>query len=256
MREPFFAANWKMFKTPAQTREYAQAFAPLAEEFRERAAIVLCAPFIDLVPLHEELLEADTFVDLGAQDCYWEPEGPFTGEVSAFMLAGEGVDYCIVGHSERRRLFGETDEMVARKVSALIGADIVPIVCVGEALEEHLAGKTRERVCAQLQAGLGHLTDEQRGDIVIAYEPIWAIGTGLADTPESADATIGHIREVVSGCVDATILYGGSMNADNAEALCSTPNIDGGLIGSASLDPARFATLVRNGLRGTDARAA
>jgi len=172
------------------------------------------------------------------------------------MLAGEGVDYCIVGHSERRRLFGETDEMVARKVSALLAADIVPIVCVGETLEEHRAGKARDCVRAQLIAGLGHVTDEQRADIVIAYEPIWAIGTGLADTPENADATIGHIREAISGHIDSTILYGGSMNADNAEAFCARPNIDGGLVGSASLDPEKFATLIRNGLRGIDARSA
>jgi triosephosphate isomerase len=256
VREPFFAANWKMYKTPAQTREYAQVFAPLAEEFRERAAIVLCAPFIDLVPLHEELLEADTFVDLGAQNCYWESEGAFTGEVSALMLAGEGVDYCIVGHSERRNLFGETDEMVARKVSALLGADIIPIVCVGETLEENRAGKTRERVGAQLRAGLGQLGDEQRADIVIAYEPIWAIGTGLADTPDNADATIGFIRQAMGGLADATILYGGSMKADNAEALCARPNIDGGLVGSACLDPAGFAKLIGNGMRGVDAAGA
>jgi triosephosphate isomerase len=172
------------------------------------------------------------------------------------MLAGEGVDYCIVGHSERRSLFGETDEMVARKVAALLEADVVPIVCVGETLEENRAGKTRERVGAQLRAGLGQLSDEQRADIVIAYEPIWAIGTGLADTPDNADATIGFIREAMGGLIDATILYGGSMKADNAEALCAKPNVDGGLIGSASLDPAQFAKLIGNGMRGADAAGA
>src|SRR5271165_422749 len=180
MRQPLFAANWKMFMTPAQTRDYANAFVPLAEKFRERAAVVLCAPFIDLVPLHEELLIAQTYVEIGAQDVFWENEGAYTGEISPAMLAGEGVDYCIVGHSERRRMFGDTDETVARKVSALLAADIVPIVCVGETLEEHRAGKARDCVRAQLIAGLGHVTDEQRADIVIAYEPIWAIGTGLA----------------------------------------------------------------------------
>ncbi|HEV2908094.1 MAG TPA: triose-phosphate isomerase, partial [Candidatus Eremiobacteraceae bacterium] len=208
MREPFFAANWKMFKTPAQAREYATAFVPLADSFRERAAIVLCAPFIDLVPLHEELLiaDADTFIEIGAQDVFWEREGAFTGEVSPLMLAGESVEYCIVGHSERRRMFGDTDETVAKKVSALLAVDIVPIVCVGETLEENRAGKTQECVSAQIRTALGHLSDDQRSDIVIAYEPIWAIGTGLADTPETCDLTIGYIRSLAGGLDDATIL--------------------------------------------------
>ena len=254
MRQPLFAANWKMFKTPAQTRDFANAFVPLAEAFRERAAIVLCAPFIDLVPLHEELLVAETYVEIGAQDVFWESEGAYTGEISPIMLAGEGVDYCIVGHSERRRMFGETDETVAKKVSALLAADIVPIVCVGETLEENRAGKTRARVAAQIAGGLGHLTDAQRADIVIAYEPVWAIGTGLADTPENAESTIAFIRSTAGGLLDATIVYGGSMKADNAHALCAQPNIDGGLIGSASLDAAAFAALVESGLRGIDAR--
>jgi len=255
MREPFFAANWKMYKTPAQAREYATAFVPLADQFRERAAVVLCAPFIDLVPLHEELLiaDADTFIEVGAQDVFWEKEGPFTGEVSPLMLAGESVEYCIVGHSERRRMFGETDEGVAKKVSALLAVDIVPIVCVGETLEENRAGKTRERVGAQIRSALGHLSDDQRSDIVIAYEPIWAIGTGLADTPETCDLTIGYIRSLAGGLDNATILYGGSMNVENAQALCACPSVDGGLIGSASLDPVKFAQLVTNGLRGIDA---
>jgi triosephosphate isomerase len=255
MREPFFAANWKMYKTPAQAREYATAFVPLADSFRERAAIVLCAPFIDLVPLHEELLiaDADTFIEVGAQDVFWEQEGAFTGEVSPLMLAGESVEYCIVGHSERRRMFGDTDETVAKKITALLAADIVPIVCVGETLEENRAGKTQECVSAQIRTALGHLTDDQRSGIVIAYEPIWAIGTGLADTPETCDVTIGYIRSLAGGLDDATILYGGSMNVENAQALCACPSVDGGLVGSASLDPVKFAQLVTNGLRGIDA---
>jgi len=254
MRQPLFAANWKMFKTPAQTRDYASVFVPLAEAFRERAAIVLCAPFIDLVPLHEELLVSETYVELGAQDVFWESEGAYTGEISPLMLAGEGVDYCIVGHSERRRMFGETDETVAKKVSALLAADIVPIVCVCETLEENRAGKTFARVAAQIAAGLGHLSDDQRADIVIAYEPVWAIGTGLADTPENAESTVAFIRSTAGGLLDATIVYGGSMKVDNAQALCAQPNIDGGLVGSACLDPATFAALVEDGLRGIDAR--
>ncbi|MBV8170534.1 MAG: triose-phosphate isomerase [Candidatus Eremiobacteraeota bacterium] len=247
-----------MYKTPAQAREYANAFAPLADKFRERAAIVLCAPFIDLVPLREELRDLDPagFIDVGAQDVFWEPEGAYTGEISAAMLGGESVDYCIVGHSERRRLFGDTDETVARKVTALLGADIVPIVCVGETLEEHQTGRRLDVVAGQIRACLGHLSDEQRAGLVIAYEPIWAIGTGMCDTPQGADETIGFIRTLDGGLEDATILYGGSMKADNAAYLCAEQNVDGGLVGSASLDPAGFATLIDNALRGIDGASA
>jgi triosephosphate isomerase len=150
-------------------------------------------------------------------------------------------------------MFGETDESVAKKVSALLAVDIVPIVCVGETLEENRAGKTRERVAAQIRTALGHLSDDQRADVVIAYEPIWAIGTGLADTPETCESTVGYIRTVAGGLDDATILYGGSMNVENARALCACPNVDGGLVGSASLDPLKFTDVVEVGLRGIDA---
>ncbi|HZV78112.1 MAG TPA: triose-phosphate isomerase [Candidatus Binatus sp.] len=258
MREPFFAANWKMYKTPEQAREYVRAFIPLADPYRERAAIVLCVPFIDLVPVREELLrhERAGFIDTGAQDVYWESEGAYTGEISPTMLAGESVDYCIVGHSERRRMFGDTDEAVARKVSALLMADVIPIVCVGETFEEHETGKRLDVVASQVRACLGHLTDDQRAGIVIAYEPIWAIGTGMCDTPQGADETIGFIRALAGGLSDATILYGGSMKPDNAMSLCEQANVDGGLVGSASLDPAGFATLIGNAMRGTDGASA
>jgi len=251
-RGPFFAANWKMYLDPETARDYARVFLPLAEGLGEEADIALCAPFVCLETLAEELEDSDN-ISLGAQNCYWEPKGAFTGEVSARMLH-QLVDYCIVGHSERRRLFGETDEMVARKISALLTQEITPIVCVGETLEENQAGRTVERVNAQIAAGLGHLSDKQRASIVIAYEPIWAIGTGLADTPESANATIDVIRHAAGGLADAVILYGGSMKPENAEALCRQKNIDGGLVGSASLDPRAFAQLVGNGLKGVDAR--
>lgn len=240
-----------MYLDPETARDYARVFLPLVEGLAEEADIALCAPFVCLETLAEELENSD--IGLGAQNCYWEPEGAFTGEVSARMLH-HLVDYCIVGHSERRRLFGETDEMVARKISALLTQEITPIVCVGESLEENRAGRTAERVNAQIAAGLGHLSDKQRASIVIAYEPIWAIGTGLADTPESANATIDVIRHAAGGLADAVILYGGSMKPDNAEALCRQPNIDGGLVGSASLDPRALAQLVVSGLKGIDAR--
>ncbi|HEV2037601.1 MAG TPA: triose-phosphate isomerase, partial [Candidatus Eremiobacteraceae bacterium] len=226
-RKPLFAGNWKMYKTPAQASEYVASFWAAAEALVPRADIVLCSPFVDLETLRVEL--APSSVKIGAQDCFWEAAGPYTGEVSAQMLQASNVSYCIVGHSERRRLFAETDEMVARKVSALLGCEITPIVCVGESLEEKKQGWTAERVAAQVRAGLGHLTDEQRAKVVIAYEPIWAIGTGLADDPASANATITLIRQTAGGLSDARILYGGSMTADNCCAYCMQPDIDGGL---------------------------
>jgi triosephosphate isomerase len=235
-----------MFKSPLETREYVEAFAPEAAALTERTDIVLCAPFTDLTALVDSL--SGSRIGAGAQDCYWTPEGAFTGEVSASMIAGIGCRYCIVGHSERRQQFCETDAMVAKKVNALIAEGVTPIVCVGESLEEHKAGATLQRVMQQVSDGVGHLTDDQRAAIVIAYEPIWAIGTGLADTPENANRTIALIRQTAGGLDDARILYGGSMKAENAMALCQEPDIDGGLVGSASLHPAAFLTLIKSGL--------
>ena len=236
-----------MYKTPAEASEYAASFWAAAEALTPRADVALCAPFVDLETLRVEL--AASTVKIGAQDCYWEAEGAFTGEISAVMLKAIGVAYCIVGHSERRRLFAETDDMVARKTSALLAREITPIVCVGESLEEKQQGKTTERVGAQVRAGVGHLKDDERAKIVIAYEPIWAIGTGLADDPESANSCIKMIRDMAGGLSDARILYGGSMNADNARAFCAQPDIDGGLVGSASLDPRKFVQLIINALK-------
>lgn len=236
-----------MNKGPAQTRDFVAQFWAAAEALVPRADIVLCPPFIDVETLHVEL--APSRVAYGAQDCYWEPSGAFTGEVSAAMLKEIGARYCIVGHSERRRLFGETDEGVARKVGALLALDLTPIVCVGETLEEKQQGTTETRVAAQVNAGLGGLTDRQRASLVIAYEPVWAIGTGLADDPASANETIKMIRGMAGGLSEARVVYGGSMNAENAAAFCGQAEIDGGLIGGASLDPRAFLALIMNGLK-------
>lgn len=248
-RVPLFAANWKMYKTPADAGAYVEAFLGPAKRFAGHASIALIAPFVDLVALKEALERARSVIGVGAQDCYWEPEGAFTGEVSAAMLGSMKMDYCIVGHSERRRLFGETDEGVAKKVSALIAAGVTPIVCVGETLDENRAGRTRERVTQQIVAGLGHLTDAQRRDLIVAYEPVWAIGTGLADDPNTSGETIGYIRSALGGLDEARILYGGSMKPQNAYEFCCQPNIDGGLVGSASLSPEGFCELIDQGLR-------
>ena len=245
IRRPLFAANWKCFKTPDETQAYVAAFRAGAEELIPLADIALLPPFIDLEAVRAAL--DGTTIGFGAQDCFWEPQGAFTGEVSAAMLGAIGCEYCVVGHSERRRLFGETDELVAKKVRALLAEGITPIVCVGETLEEYKKGLTLQRCMEQVSGSLGHLEDAERANLVVAYEPVWAIGTGLADNPESANRTIGQIRNCLGGLDEARILYGGSMKADNAAQFCAQPNIDGGLIGSASLDPAMFLTLVRNG---------
>ncbi len=236
-----------MYKTPAEAAEYVSLFWAAAEALTPRADVVLCAPFVDLETLRIEL--APSTVKIGAQDCYWESEGAFTGEISAVMLKAIGVAYCIVGHSERRRLFNETDDMVARKASALLAHDITPIVCVGETREEKQQGKTAPRVTAQVTASLGHLTEAERARTVVAYEPIWAIGSGLADDPVSANNCIKMIRETAGGLNDARMLYGGSMNADNASSFCAQPDIDGGLVGTASLDPRKFIQLIINALK-------
>lgn len=246
VRRPIFAANWKMYKTPPQAREYVRAFASSAAGLCERADIVLCVPFIDLETIADALTASP--VAFGAQDCYWQAEGAFTGEISAAMLKSLGCGYCIVGHSERRQHFGETDESVAKKVSALLAVGVTPIVCVGESLEEHNAGLTLQRVMQQVNDGLGHLEDDERAALVVAYEPIWAIGTGMADTPENANRTISLIRQSAGGLDDARVVYGGSMKVENAAFCCTQPAIDGGLIGSASLDPAVFLSLVKAGL--------
>ena len=243
---PLFCANWKCFKTPDEARAFVDDFITRAEEFIPRSDIALAPPFIDLQTVGDALGKSS--VALGAQDCFWETQGAFTGEVSAAMLAAAGCRYCIIGHSERRRLFGETDAIVAKKARAVLAAGMTPIVCIGESLEEYKAGLTLNRCMQQVAEGLGHLDDEERANIVVAYEPVWAIGTGLADDPESANRTIGYIKQCLGGLDEARVLYGGSMKPDNAAAFCAQPNIDGGLIGSASLDPASFLTLIANGI--------
>ena len=251
-RRPLFAANWKCFKTPDEARAYVSDFVVPADALIPRADIALLPPFISIEAVRDGL--AKTTIALGAQDCYFEPNGAFTGEVSAAMLGAIGCKYCIVGHSERRRLFGETDDAVGKKASALLAAGVTPIVCVGESLEEYKAGQTLLRVMQQISDGLGHLEDDERANLVVAYEPVWAIGTGLADDPESANKTIGSIRQTLGGLDEARMLYGGSMKADNAAAFCAQPNIDGGLVGSASLDPAAFLKLIANGSQVRDER--
>ncbi|MBV9659613.1 MAG: triose-phosphate isomerase [Acidimicrobiales bacterium] len=207
-------------------------------------------PFTALRSVQTVLEADDISIALGAQNAHWEPSGAYTGEISPLMLAKLNVRYVIVGHSERRQLFGETDDMVARKVAAVFKAGMTPIMCVGETLEEREAGGTEPRVLGQLQAGLAGLNPEQVGSMVVAYEPIWAIGTGRTATPDDAQAVCATIRAAVSSDHGSQaggsirVQYGGSVKRSNIGGLMAQPDIDGALVGGASLDPVEFAEIV------------
>jgi triosephosphate isomerase len=207
-------------------------------------------PFTALRSVQTVLDADDIPIALGAQDVYWEASGAYTGEVSPGMLAKLNVSYVIVGHSERRQYFGETDEGVSKKVAAVFAAGMTPILCIGESLAEREAGTTEEKVLGQLRAGLDRMTPEAAAKLVIAYEPIWAIGTGLTATPEDAQAVCGSIRSAVLADMGESVAravriqYGGSVNPENTAGLMSMPDVDGALVGGASLDPEQFALIV------------
>jgi len=248
MRTPILAGNWKMHKTAAEAEDLvSRAMDPLlALDMVER---VFCPPFL-AIPKVAEMM-ADTPLGVGAQDLYWEESGAYTGEVSPAMVA-EFCDYVIIGHSERRAYFGETDETVNKKIVAALKHDLTPIVCVGETLEQREAGKTETWVAGQVRAALDGLTSAQVSGLVIAYEPIWAIGTGLAATADEAERVIrdvvrATVREVFGPSTAAAIRiqYGGSVKPGNADELMSQPNIDGALIGGASLKADDFVAIVR-----------
>ena len=251
-RTPLIAANWKMNKTHLEAMHLVQQLAhELAGHDFSKVEVVVCPPFTALRTI-QTLIDADRYqFGLGAQNMYLEKEGAFTGEVSPPMLKALDVDYVILGHSERRDIFGETDAMVNAKVKAAFAHGLVPIMCCGESDAERDAGDTESKVEAQVRAGLAGLKPEQRRAVVIAYEPIWAIGTGKTATPEDAQATIAYIRKVtrdIAGDEVASairILYGGSMKAGNSAALTAQADIDGGLVGGASLDGGEFAALVK-----------
>lgn len=248
MRKPVVAANWKMNKTVAEAADLARA---LLAEIAPYAGVerVICPPFVALTTVAPLL--AGTGVGLGAQNLHWEKAGAYTGEVSAGMLAGL-AQYVIIGHSERRQYFGETDETVNKKVKAALAAGLTPIVCVGEVLAENEAGQTAAVVVRQIQGGYAGLTAEDAARTIVAYEPVWAIGTGRAATPAGANAVIGlHIRGALADLYGAAtaeamrIQYGGSVTAANAVDLMTQPDIDGALVGGASLKPAEFAAIVK-----------
>jgi triosephosphate isomerase len=252
-RRPLVAGNWKLHKTLGDTRALLDDL--LGRLAKDEAAEVVVAPVFTALSTAREKL-AGTKVGLSAQDCYEQPQGAFTGEVSVPLLADVGCSYVIVGHSERRELFGETDEQVTRKVVAVLKGGLTPIACVGETLAIREAGATEKHVLAQVDAileGLASVDEKQRAKAVIAYEPVWAIGTGRTATPADAQAVHAAIRRRVAERLGAPladgmrILYGGSVKADNAKALMAEPDVDGALVGGASLDAAAFAAIVAAG---------
>ncbi len=247
IRIPLIAGNWKMYKTTAEAKAFAEEFSKLYKDTDVRAAI--CAPFTQLVALKEAF--AGTNVKLGAQNVHFEDEGAFTGEISVEMLKEIGVDYCIIGHSERREYFAETDETVNLKLKKLFSSsEIVPILCVGENLSEREAGNAFDVVERQLKADLEGIDKADVSKLVIAYEPIWAIGTGKTATPEQAGEMCAHIRNIVEKlydedtCDSVIIQYGGSVKPENASEIMNMDEIDGALVGGASLDASKFIKIV------------
>lgn len=246
-RRPVIAANWKMHKGPAEARAFLDAFLPHLVAGPESPEVVVCPPFPSLAPVVEAC--RDSGVSVAAQNMYFESEGAFTGEVSAAMLAEVGVDSVVLGHSERRQLFGETDEDLARKVPVALEAGLVPILCVGETGEERQSGDTEGVLSRQVLSDLAEVHDRHLDRVVIAYEPVWAIGTGLTATAEQAGEAAGLVRELVATRDPAAagrvrILYGGSVKPGNAAELLALDDVDGALVGGASLDPDDFAAIV------------
>ena len=246
MRKPIIAGNWKMNMLPNEAEELVKALLPLVKD--AGCDVVVCPPFID-IPCVSSLLKGSN-VHLGCQNIHWEEKGAFTGEIAPGMLEAFGVEFAIIGHSERRQYFGETDEGVNKRAKTALAHGITPIVCVGETLEQREAGVTSAFVSGQTVAAFKDIAKEDAAKVVIAYEPIWAIGTGKTATTEEANETIGVIRAAIAGIYgketadEVRILYGGSMNPKNASALMAMPEIDGGLIGGASLKPVDFSQVV------------
>lgn len=251
-RKAVIAGNWKMNKNPEETKALLAEIAPLVSG--ADCDVVACVPFLDL-PVALETAQG-TNIKIGAQNCHWEESGAFTGEVSAPMLASIGVSHVVIGHSERRTYFGETDQTVNRRIRAALDHGLTVILCVGETLEQREQGITEELVAMQTKIALLGVTEGELGRVIIAYEPIWAIGTGRTATAEQAGQVCGAIRNVIAALYGKraagafSIQYGGSMNAKNAAELLAQTDVDGGLIGGASLKAADFAEIVRAASQG------
>ncbi len=255
-RIPLIAGNWKMNNTIGEAVVLAQEISNLAERYwKNEINIAVCPPFVDLNSVRNVFEFDHIEIDVGAQNVYWEESGAFTGEISVHMLSEIGCAWCIVGHSERRNLFGETNEDVNKKIKALIAGRIKPIVCVGESLAVRDEESYIEFVTAQVDAAFAGVNEEGVRNAVIAYEPIWAIGTGRTATPEEAEEVCAAIRAKVcelygdSIADSMRILYGGSMNEGNAELLLAEEDIDGGLIGGASLNATSFINIVKEAMK-------
>lgn len=251
MRRPFIAGNWKMNKTNSEAQQ-------LTQELKkgilgiEGVDVLLCPPFTALAEMAESLKGSSIF--LGAQNIHWQASGAFTGEISARMIKGLGCKFVIIGHSERRKYFFETDQEVNKKIKAAIKEDIYPIVCVGETLEQREQGKEKDIVGQQLREGLEALAEEELAKLTIAYEPVWAIGTGKTATGQQAEEMHLFIRDWLKDAYssqkaeDLRILYGGSVKPENTKELMAQPNIDGALVGGASLDAGNFVAIVEGAL--------
>lgn len=252
MKKPFIAGNWKMNTGISEGVELVKRLKESLQHFEE-LEIVLIPPFTHLFSVGNEIKE--TNIKLGAQNMHWEEKGAFTGEISPKMLKELGCSYVIIGHSERRKYFGETDEIVNKKAKSAISHDLIPIICIGETLEEREKGITFEVIEKQLKNAINGFKEEEITKIVIAYEPVWAIGTGKNATPEQAEEVHSFIRKVLSvlygnenlSCV--IIIYGGSVTMENAYSLLKMKNVDGFLVGGASLKEDSFTEIVKNGLR-------
>jgi triosephosphate isomerase (TIM) len=245
-RTPLIAGNWKMYKTEMQAEEYIQALLPRVSS-TSGMDIAICVPFTDLRAMVDSA--RGSRVEVYAQNMHHEPEGAYTGEVSPAMLSELDVSGVVLGHSERRELFGETDKALALKVPAALAANLVPILCVGETEAERDAGDTERKLRHQIGEDLAGVSDEKLADVVIAYEPIWAIGTGKVATPEQAQEAVAFVRALIAGrspeaAEQVRILYGGSVKPENAAELLALPDLDGALIGGASLDAESFAAIV------------
>jgi triosephosphate isomerase len=252
MRTPFIAANWKMFKTVHESVVFVKELRSMVKDVDD-VEIVVAPPFTALHAVAEAA--RNTPIGVSGQDLYWENEGAFTGEVSGPMLREAGAEYVIIGHSERRRLFGETDTSVNRKLVAALAAKLTPIVCIGETLEERESNQTLAVLDRQIKEGLDAMTGDQVGALVIAYEPVWAIGTGRNATPAQADEAHGHIRNRLRQWFGAPaaehchVIYGGSVKPDNIHDLVTLPEVDGALVGGASLEVRAFHGIVARSRR-------
>ncbi|GHV18608.1 triosephosphate isomerase [Clostridia bacterium] len=250
MPKTIMAANWKMNMTNSEAKAFIKEFKEKVEGLDNGVQIVICAPFTALAKLAKKTRE--TNIAIGAENMYFEEKGAYTGEISAAMLVDIGVQYVILGHSERRTIFGESDELINKKVKQALNTGLTPIICVGENLEERKADKVADIVCNQVRAAFAGLTSDEAAKCVVAYEPIWAIGTGEVATPEQANEACGMVRSTLSELYgaemaeNATIQYGGSMNGSNAAELVAREHINGGLIGGAALKVDEFTKMIES----------